>query len=64
MWKQTNTFCCPAGCTRINGYDNLCSTSGLGPIGRACTLGAPMPSGCSKAPVTSNGSHLAVCCPS
>ncbi|MBK7581645.1 MAG: hypothetical protein IPI67_15735 [Myxococcales bacterium] len=62
-WNYANNFCCPAGCTRYAGYDGACGQYGLGAVGRACTLGAPLPAGC-QPPHYATSSYVPVCCPS
>ena len=63
MWKYTNNFCCPAGCTRFNYFDTTCSSKGLPPVGRACTLGASLSPGCVQLPGYSVGDYVPACCP-
>jgi hypothetical protein len=63
MWKYTNNFCCPAGCTRYNYVDSSCVSKGLPPVGRACTLGTPLSPGCVQYPGVSVGSFVPACCP-
>jgi hypothetical protein len=62
QWKQTNTFCCPAGCTRNNYFDSLCAQKGLAGTGRACTLGSALPSGCTQLPGVGVSSYVPACC--
>ncbi len=63
MWKYTNNFCCPAGCTRFDYLDSLCSAKGLPSTGRACTLGTPLSAGCTQLPGYSVSDYVPACCP-
>ena len=62
QWKYSNNFCCPAGCTRYSGFDAVCAQKGLGSVGRACTLGTAMPSGCKQLPGYGVGNYVPACC--
>lgn len=61
MWKHTNNFCCPAGCTRFN-YLHSLSRQGVPSTGRAGTPGTPLSSGCTQLPGDSVGDYVPACC--